>query len=56
MQGKTLHHLYGAKHVRLEELLVAVGMIDQGAIVDDGVYSATELLIFNLVQTKIRPC
>ena len=49
-------HLYGSKHIRLKELLIAVGVVDQGAVVNNGVHIAAELLIHLLVQPQVRPC
>ena len=47
-------HLYSAQDIRLKELLIAVGMVHQGAIVNNGVHLTAQLLVDTLLQAQVR--
>ena len=46
-------YLQGAEHVGLKELLVGEGMIDEGPIVNDGVQSLRQLLVYVRIQPQL---
>lgn len=47
-------HLHSAQDIRLKQLLVAVCVVHQRAIVHDGVHLAAQLLVDALLQAQIR--
>lgn len=56
MDRKGADYLHSAQHIGLKELLIAVGVVDQGAVVHNGDHIAAELLVGALLQAKAGLC
>ena len=53
LEREVVANLQGAQHVRLKQLLIGEGVVDQGAVVDDCVQALCQLAVDIWLQAQV---